>query len=45
MKIYKATLKRDNIEVEYTIKAEDKDTAIEKLYKICGQRNLKIKEL
>lgn len=45
MKIYKATFKRDNIEVEYTIKAEDKDTAIEKLYKICGQRNLKIKEL
>lgn len=45
MKIYKATLKRDNVEVEYTIKAEDKDTAIEKLYKICGQRNLKIKEL
>ena len=45
MKIYKATLKRDNIEIEYTIKAEDKATAIEKLYEICGERSLKIKEI
>ena len=45
MKIYKATLKRDNIEIEYTIKAEDKTAAIEKLYKICGEHSLKIKEI
>ena len=45
MKIFKAHLKRSDIEVEYTVKAETKEEALEKLYYICGERNLKVKDL
>lgn len=45
MKIFSCELKRDNYEVKYTIKAEDKATAIEKVKQISGERVTKVKEL
>ena len=45
MKIFSYELKRDNYEVKYTVKAEDKDKAIKKIERICGERVTKVKEL
>ena len=45
MKIFSCELKRDNYEIKYTIKAEDKAAAIEKIKQICGERIAKVKEL
>jgi predicted phage gp36 major capsid-like protein len=45
MKIYKATVKRDNHTAGYTVHAEDEKEAQAKLFQICGEHNLKIKEL
>lgn len=43
MKIYTATIKRDAVTVEYTVRAEDEKEAAAKIKKICGE-NVKVKE-
>ena len=38
MKIYTATIKKDNCTAEYTIKAESKEEAIKRLKEITGEK-------
>lgn len=45
MKIYKAHLTRDGIEIDYIVKAADKKAAQQKIFEISGERNLKLTEV
>lgn len=45
MKIFTCEFKCNNYEVKYTVKAEDKDKAVKKIEKICGEKVTKVKEL
>ena len=45
MKLFTAKMKRTDCEVEYCIWAVNEDDAREKLFYICGDRNIKIKEM
>lgn len=45
MKLFTAKMKRTDCEVEYRVWAEDEKQAREKLAYICGDRNIKIKEM
>lgn len=45
MKLFTAKMKRTDCEVEYRIWATDEDEARKKLAYICGDHNIKIKEM
>lgn len=44
MKKFSYETKRDNCEVKYIIKAEDKATATKKIEEISGERGIRVKE-
>lgn len=46
MKFFQTTLTRSaDCEATYTVRAENEDEARKKLFQICGEQNLKIKEI
>ena len=45
MKTFKAKVTRGECEVQYIVRAEDKDAAAAKLFQISGERKLKITEV
>lgn len=45
MKLYEAKIKHDNYEVKYRQWANNIDEAREKIVKMCGNPNIKIKEV
>jgi len=45
MKIFVYEIKRDNYEVKYIQKAETKEEATRKIEAICGERNIRVKEI
>ena len=42
---FEATLQRGDVECRYIVTAHDVKEAAERLFQICGERNLRIKEL
>jgi len=45
MKIYKAHLNRDGIEIDYKVKAESEEAARKRIFEISGERNVKVTEI
>jgi hypothetical protein len=45
MKKFETKLTRGDVEARYIVTAENKEEAAKKFFAICGEHNLKIKEL